>query len=261
MSSNTVYVAAPSDAAIRQVLATLPTVLQSGGQIQDAIMTRAGTALLGRIRQAFVIKSLGGTDDAGDKWKPLSKAYVAYGRRHTKVEGDPKLSRLYTRAKDKKTGKLKQIWIPRAKGRAKYAPSYALTAKQNKRWHDINSRMGAKAAWTILKAEGATTLWDTYANMGPNEVPILRDTGVLLNSLSPGVASEYRVFRVGPGEVIVGTNRKWAWVHHNGSKNGRIPQRRLWPEVSKWPKTWWNDILTQIQQGILDLAISLIKKI
>ena len=90
-----------------------------------------------------------------------------------------------------------------------------------------------------------------------NSVEILRDTGLLLNTLSPGVETGLNVFRVLPGEVIVGTNRKWAGIHHRGSRNGRIPQRRLWPEPSKWPSNWWLDILETARQGLIDITIQL----
>ena len=115
----------------------------------------------------------------------------------------------------------------------------------------------AAVAWLILKGEGAQTLVDKY---GHRQVEILRDTGLLLNSLSPGVASSERVFRVAPGEVIVGTNRKGAKGHHEGIP-GRLPQRRLWPSPSNWPASWWDDVRDQTKQGLLDIAIDTIKRV
>lgn len=244
MSTNTVYASASADAAIRRVLATLPTAMQSGGPIADAVMVRAGTALLGRIKQAFVVKARGGTDEAGDKWQPLSPKTIAYSKTRSRGKGG--------RTKTEKARATR--------------PSQALNQKQQKRWWEVYSRQlaiykgdkshAAAVAWLVLKSEGAQTLLMKY---GYRKVEILRDTGLLLNSLSPGVASKERVFRVGPGEVIVGTNRKGARGHHYGVP-GRLPQRRLWPEVSKWPKNWWLDIIEAVQQGILDLTIYLIKR-
>lgn len=257
MTTNAVYTSASSDAVIRQALSALPEAARRGGPIADAMMTRAGMALLGRIKQAFIAKARGGTDEAGDRWKPLKKETIAYSRRHRKKEGNPQDSRVFSQAKSKP-------WIPRSNKRAKYGPSYALTKRQNERWWEVYRRQlaiykgnrghAAAVAWIILKGEGATTLMEQYGNM---QVDILRDTGLLLNSISPGVASPNRVFRVGLGEVIVGTNRKWAKLHHEGGK--RVPQRRLWPEVNRWPQSWWIDILEQINSGMMDLAVFLIK--
>ena len=64
---------------------------------------------LGFIKQAFITQARGETDEAGDSWKPLAKSTVAYSRRHRKLHGDPKESRVFTRAKNKP-------WIPRSAG-------------------------------------------------------------------------------------------------------------------------------------------------
>ena len=55
MTQNTVHVRA-SRAAIRQALMQLPAMARAGGPIADAMMTRCGMAILGRIKQAFIVK-------------------------------------------------------------------------------------------------------------------------------------------------------------------------------------------------------------
>lgn len=242
MIQNTVSVRA-SNAAVRHALSSIPARLLTGGPIADAMMVRVGMAVLGRIRQAFVIKARGGTDEAGDKWQPLSPKTIAYSKTRQRGRGGR------TKAEKKRN----------------VYPSQALNAKQQERWWQVYSRYlaaykgdkrhAAAAAWLVLKSEGAQTLVDKY---GYRQVEILRDTGLLLNSLSPGVASAERIFRVGPGEVTIGTNRKGAADHHSGIP-GRLPQRRLWPEVSRWPSSWWADVQDQVKQGALDLAIEIIR--
>ena len=260
MSTTTTVYASATDEALRQALQGLPDAARGGGRIADAMMTRIGIALLGRIRKAFIDKARGGADEAGDTWKPLAKSTVAYSRRHRKLHGRPSESRAFSTANNKP-------WIPKAGVRAGYAPSYALTDRQNARWWELyrkylaiyrNPGHAAAAAWIVSKAEGAHTLMELY---GDARVKILRDTGLLLNSLSPGVRSKDQVFRVGLGEVIVGTNRKWASVHHHGSRDGRIPQRRLWPPVPKWPHSWWIDMLEQAWGGMIDLAKEIIRRV
>jgi len=258
VTQNTIYVRA-SRADMRQAIAKIPEVARGGGAIANKMMVRCGMSALRRIREAFVIKARGGTDETGEVWKPLAKSTIAYSRRQREIEGDPSESRVFSHAKNK-------LWVPKSKGRAGYRPSYALTDEQNEQWWEEYSRglamyhgnkgRAAARAWIILKMEGAHTLMEIYGDM---KVYILRSTGLLLNSLSPGVASGEQVFRVGRGEVIVGTNRKWAGVHHYGSRNGRIPQRRLWPPVNRWPSSWWIDLLEQVRMGLTDIAVSLLR--
>lgn len=257
MIVNTIYVRA-TRTEVLGAISRIPQAARSGGVIANAMMVRCGMVALGRIRAAFIVKARGGTDEAGDSWKKLKPETIAYSRRHRKKPGDPRQSPVFSRAK-------KLPWIPGPSKRAGQAPSYALTTRQRDRWWQVygqglamykgNKSHAARRAWVILKAEGATTL---IAQYGDAQVDILRDIGLLLNSLSPGVTSSNQVFRVGPGEVIVGTNRKWAGIHHRGSRNGKIPQRRLWPAVNRWPSSWWLDIAEQGRAGLVDLAIFLI---
>lgn len=242
MTQNTTYVRA-SRADVRKAMEQLPRILRGDSAAAQAIMTRVGLAALGHIRRAFVIKARGGTDDAGDRWKPLSPKTIAYSKTRSRGRGGRT-----------KTEKKRDAF-----------PSQALNSKQQDRWWEIyrralaqfkgDKRHAAAVAWFVLKREGAKTLLEKYGN---RQVEILRDTGLLLNSLSPGVTSTEQIFRVSSGAVIVGTNRKGAAAHHKGIP-GRLPQRRLWPEPSRWPKKWWDDITDQIKQGITDMAVAILK--
>jgi len=101
---------------------------------------------------------------------------------------------------------------------------------------------------------------------------ILRDTGLLYNSLSPAILAGNRpppvspprapkqVFRVSAGSVTVGTNRKWAWTHHQGlpARSPPLPKRPLWPDPAHWPAAWWDTILEQATLGMMDLILFLL---
>lgn len=216
--------------------------MRQGSPAAQAVLIRAGMALLGRIKAAFVVKARGGTDEAGERWQPLSPRTIAY-RRSGRGRGGR------TRTEKKRSSR----------------PSQSLNTKQQARWWEVyrrqlaiykgNKAHAAAVAWIVLKREGAKTLLDKYGNL---QVEILRDTGLLLNSLSPGTLSQEQVFRVGKGEIVVGTNRKGAADHHRGIP-GRLPQRRLWPEPKRWPSTWWQDIQDQVKQGLLDIVEEVIK--
>lgn len=207
-----------------------------------AMQTRIGLTLLSHIKDAFITKARGGTDESGLSWPPLKKSTIAYSRRHPGV--------------------------PPAKQRAAFRPSWMLTEKQRERWWTLY-RMGlartrgdknkaAAYAWAAIKREGAKTLLGVYGN---TSVEILRDTGLLLNSLSPGVnpgSVDHQIFDVTPGECIVGTNRKGAAAHHNGIP-GRLPQRKLWPDPANWPASWNEDINQQASEGLIDILTYLLR--
>ncbi|MDE2097160.1 MAG: hypothetical protein KGL39_07930 [Patescibacteria group bacterium] len=218
------------------ILTTLPALLSGHAPDPTGLVRQLQLALgvqaISLVRQAFVTKSRGGTDEAGITWKPLDQRYVAYGRRH------PGLKR-------KKPGE---------------RPRGLLTAKQDERWRKIfamtyrvlrtkgmpdeQARGNAAAnAWNVLKAEGAKTILDTY---GKAPVEIGRDTGRLLNSLSPGVGGASgnadQVFRTEPGAVIVGTNVKYAAPFH--------ARRPLWPKDDQWPKVWLDHLESTLFAGV-----------
>lgn len=74
------------------------------------------------------------------------------------------------------------------------------------------------------------------------DVPILIDTGRLLNSLGEPPAEE-QVFRPSPGRIDAGTAVPYAAMHHEG-KPPKLPQRRLWPSPGQWSGDFWAAILT-----------------
>lgn len=226
-------------ADLRSALRGIPQGVCGGGPQADAVLVRAGLALLSRIRRAFITKARGGTDEAGERWAPLSPKTIAYGRRGRS----------------------------RKESRQSARPSQALSDAERDRWwyhyrrglamYRGDKKHAAALAWTVVKAKGARTLFDKYAG---RSVEILRDTGVLLNSLSPGLGNPDTVLRVERGSIAVGTNVPYAAAHHNG-RPGKLPQRRLWPAPARWPASWWRDIQEQIGQGLVDAAAQLSRKL
>jgi hypothetical protein len=251
MTTHTVTVRA-TPAQLARTLRNLPQSSRGTSAAAKVLLVRCGLALLGKIKEAFLAKARGGTDEAGERWKPLSPFTIAYSRRH------PGLAR---------KGKGKRTRL--------HHPSAILSQKQRQRWWEVYGRMkarfsergeaGAKAhaaryAWKVLKDEGAPTIIGRY---GATPVEILRDTGLLFNSLSPAIPpaaassapprTKEQVFLLKRAEVMIGTKRKWAWVHHHGS--ARVPQRRLWPRVEDWPASWWAALAEQAQYGVIDVLL------
>ncbi len=232
---------------IEKIIRSLPNLARGHGG--RGLLIRVGLTALDLIKKAFVVKSHGGQDEAGERWQPLSPATIAYSRRH------------------KKTSRKKRGGV---------RPSGALTEIQRQKWwahyrHFLGKLKGNKAhaaacAWVILKRSGVVTLMQKY---GGTQVDILRDTGLLLRSLTPKVPADaaptnpprnpHQVFRTSRGEVIIGTNRDWAYTHHYGIR-GRLPRRRLWPHPSRWPAAWWDQILVQARAGLIDLLLHTLGK-
>jgi hypothetical protein len=204
----------------------------------SVIHTAMGLAVLSDIKTDFIRKARGGTGEDGVKWEPLSKEYVAYQRRFGKGE---------------KAGLKKAAGLGSG-----HRHRGLLTAQQNKRWKAIFASNykrlavslgdeGAKAraaqiAWAILKKEGAKTMLEVFGN---RQVEILRDTGVLFNSLSPAYwpgegpyqPPEDQLFQLAKNGVAVGTNVPYAAVHQNGSEKKKIPARPFLP-VNQLPDVW-----------------------
>lgn len=202
------------------------------------VHTAIGLAALGDIKTDFIRKSRGGTGEDGVKWPPLSPEYLAYQRRFGKGE----------KAQLKKAAGLGSGHRHRG----------LLTSAQDKKWKRIfgfhfgrlllslppvaAKARAAQIAWTILKKDGAKTMLMVFGN---RQVEILRDTGVLFNSLSPaqwGGDEEYtppedQIFDLASNGVAVGTNVPYAGVHQHGSKKKNIPARPFLP-VDAIPPAW-----------------------
>lgn len=244
MPQHTIHVRTTRKQLMDTIRQELPRALSGHGPdstgLVQGLQLRVGMQALSLIKEAFVVKARGGTDEAGDSWPPLTRKHIAYGRRH------PGLDSIRRQAK--------------AEGRPGRP---LLTKRQNERWKALYTRAlrglaaqnreggagpeekghAAAYAWMVLKTEGGKTILGEY---GDTPTEILRDSGQLLNSLSPGVAGPSghpnQIFRVNPGEVIIGTNRKGAARMHAG-------KRRLWPRVETWPQRWWGLLSGTLRDG------------
>lgn len=236
-------------AAFRRVVDILAGKAPDAAGVASGVLSAVGFAALSDIKTGFVAKARGGTDEMGVKWPKLSREYLAYGRRFGRGE---------------QTALKKAAGLGRANSRAPGGNKGLLTAGQLKEWRRIfaywanrfslsmdlasaKSR-AAQIAWSQLKAQGAHTKLEVF---GSRQVEILRDTGVLLNSLSPGVLTDsgyskpsgeggdQQIFQLGQGKVIVGTEVPYAGIHNFG-KPGKMPRRQFLPDdESQIPDAWW----------------------
>lgn len=237
-----------SSSELQATLANLPAILAGRAPdpygIARQLQLRVGVRLLSLIQADFITKARGGTGVDGITWPKLKRATIA-GRRPPphKKRGERPMG-LLTDAQDKKWRKLFASKLSQ------------LLTKHGGNLADAKARAAA-FAWTQLKSEGAKTRLET---LGGRTVQMLRDTGELLNSFSPGIenqpsGAEGQVFRTGPGSVIVGTNKK-TW-HHRGVP-GRLPARPFWPE--QMPPAWRAKLSETARRGLARIIRDLVSR-
>ncbi len=269
--AETVHVTTTTDQtpALRELVFNLPAILS--GRLPDVqgiatgFRTRIGFAILNLIVPNFDNLGRGQSGDDGDKWKPLSRAYLAYNRRFGPTE---------------KSDLKKQAGLSKQHRLAPGDNKGLLTKDQLKLWRktysdrlawyimresDAKAKSHAAAvAWIVVKKAGGKTMLDVYGN---RTVQILVDTGRGRGSLTPGQMTEQgptafyakpagkgggeQVFDTSnPSQVVTGTNVGYMGAHHRG--NRRLPKRRLWPE--QFPHGWWDSILGTAISGLVRIA-------
>lgn len=257
-----VFSGARNEAAriIRALLASLTGHDRS--EAARAVFIAMGIAALTEVHQDFIVKARGGVGADGVKWKRLSRKTLAYSRRfgpgeQAKLKRAAGLGRGHRFAPGTNTGLLTADQLKQWRGifsslLRKYAATMPLSEAKAK---------AAATAWTIMKQRGAKTKLEVY---GDREHEVLRDTGILANSLSVGMISgdqyqlpaveggEQQVFKLLENGVIVGTNVKYARAHHEGL-NG-LPKRPILPEDGKMPIQWQERIL---EAGMRALATAI----
>lgn len=215
--------------------------------IAKAFLMAIGYAALADIRDAYVKKARGGTDAMGVRWAPLRPRTIANRR---VGPGDRNNANVQAWEQARKR-ELRRIQREFERQEGDLYDRFLLSmdaAEARRRARQIASRRATEqTGMTKIQA------------LGSRNVEILRDTGVLMNSLTPGVLSasgssmtysppsgeggQHQVFKIGPGEVIVGTIDKKAATHQNGDPARNIPQRKILPEESDtipadWMENW-----------------------
>lgn len=251
--------------AARLIRATVASLVGAARtEVAQAVFIAVGMRALEDIRADFIRKAHGETGEDGNKWKRLDPKTLAYSRRF---------------------GAGEQAALKRAAGLGpgnRFAPGGGkglLTAAELKRWRKYYAmhlgRLAARypfaqakaiaagIAWNKLKAEGAKTKLMVYGN---REHDALRDTGMLLNSLSVGTLSgnryhrptlpggEEQIFTMLDNGIIIGTNVPYAKAHNEGDPKRGIPERRFLPKDDQVPDVW---LERWLEHGMLALSIGI----
>ena len=220
--------------------------------IAEGFKLSLGFAALSDIKAAFIQKAAGGTDEMGIGWPPLSPRTIANRRVGA---GDKGLGKNITRRPGQSTLEAAQqaLLVRKWERIRKRETKRALVRYQFSGLDEKEALRRARIVGSIKAGQevGATKV----EILGGRKVEILRDTGRLLNSLSPGIlggsgnlttyskppqdGGEDQIFEVPAGEVIVGTNTIYAGTHQHGSEH--IPQRKILPDVeTPVPSIWWD---------------------
>lgn len=136
--------------------------------------------LMKRVNAAFWAKAKGGTDDLGNKWKPLDPKTHAYKplspmEKRTYSLGGKRTRGLLTPAQDKRWRRI-------------FARKYNRLVKRGIPEKEAKEK-AAKLAWTIVISEGART------KIGLNRITDINiRTGRLVNATRPGTVANNRYY-------------------------------------------------------------------
>ncbi len=260
MATEVVYTNASSN-RIREAMRQFPAMLAGREADQyglsSGFKTRLGWAFTTSIVEAFIAKGRGRADEAGETWKPLSKAYLAYVRPMETRKGvgsrnPPQGGKWAPGGKDGRENdgllndRQKKLW-KRTFARTLAVLQYTMDLEEAK-------GLAAAVAWKDVKKIGGKTKLDKFGN---RKVQIGVDRGILLGSLSPGELSDTPdpsfqfeqpegYLNQSAGQMTVGTTVPYAAGFHK--------KRRLWPAPINWPSLWWDDWLDVALGGMRFVA-------
>lgn len=233
---------------VQQLAAMLTGRAQDNDQIARGFMLALGFAALSDIRAAYIEKARGGTDAMGIKWQPLAPETIANRR----VGPGAKKARIsVSDTAGQRLDKITQAQLVRDRERIRNRE----TKKAFRRFQLSLPRAEALRRARIVGGLKATA--DTgktkVQTLGNRDVEILRDTGILFNSLSPGLlqgaryqkptdqGGEQQIMETFPGELIVGTNVPYATTHQRGDPSRNVPARPFLPgDNYPVPQIWWD---------------------
>ncbi len=220
---------ADARAIMRRLMSMLTGKEPDVSGIAKGVFLAVGFAALSSIKDDFIVKSRGGVGADGTVWRPLSRRYLAYGRRFERGEQKALkdaagLGRKHRLAPGDNKGLLSAEQLKR--WRKLYAMNLARFIASGMDIRAAKAR-AAQIAWAVSKREGAKTKLEVF---GQRVVDILRDTGVLFNSLSPGTLAgsgpwttyskpsgdggDEQIFEPISNGIIVGTNVLYARRMH-----------------------------------------------
>ena len=257
---------------VREALLELPRILTSSSDpLAKGFRNLIGFTLLAKAKDGFAIRSgpAGpkpgfGPEADGYAWEKLSPVTIA-NRRRGRRRLEKRLREKYREAKRERGARRKLL----KKLYRQYVQAYIESGFSIPDARDLAKQRARREAMFRYRDLARTK----REILGEREVMILRDTGVLFNSLSPGRISEdgtsysppsgpggdRQLLLEAAGEVVIGTKVEYAGYHHSDQdRSGKLPQRRLWPKRIPWD--WWEDVKAVAKRAIPQIVIEIVNR-
>lgn len=234
-----------------------------GGIVQQ-LQLAVGTELLGKVKTAYTDKAEGDTDEMGISWPALAASTLALRHKGTSARVVKKLGDSIPNLPKHRQRLIRQQYLRlvelyRAEEFSSKAGARARRVAQ--RLLRLMRPHITAARYKKLTKELAKPLRHDQAQAlaiaGAFSL-ILRDTGRLLNSLTPGTKSADQVLESEPGQIAVGSNVDYLKYHQSDrprkkKRDGtdRLPRRQVLPDDAKpIPPGWWADMLAVYSRGL-----------
>ena len=229
--------------------------------VAEGLLLRVGMTLLGKMQDAYVKKSEGGTDDMGIQWQPLSPVTLALRRKEAGARTVERLKAQFDQLPATRRTlitthyeRLKELYRANT-------PVGAAAKKHAVALLELMQPFISETRYRKLKSEltgRRNGSRDERLALAGAYALILRDTGRMLASLSPQINSPDRVLRVGAGAVTVGSNVDYFKYHQSDQprrlkKDGtaKLPRRQILPDRAKpIPAAWWRDMKGAFARGL-----------
>lgn len=262
MHSSDIHFSGTSEDVRRLIIQFVASMSGRAGEFEPyvrGIKLRVGMVALACVQEAFIVKAGGGMGDDGIAWAPLKKQTIA---NRPMGAGDRQSMKGYGGHNGKdKLGRIKRGFLSPAED-AQWRRIFATRKAQFIARYGMDdaaaSARAGQIAWATLKSQGAKTKLEVLGN---RKVQIGRDTGRLLNSLSPAIANpesqsimveardvEDQILREEDGAVVIGSNVAYAGPFHK--------MRPLWPD-GELPPAWGIRVAEAAASGIAE-AIEMI---
>lgn len=207
-----------------------------------AFKSKLAFFLYTKIREAYLVKSVGGTDELGYRWKPLKTSTLAR-RPKTTWEVRQKAANWRVKGRGVLTVGEDRAW--KAAYRRAYVKLSAIMGST------VAKREAERHAWAALRAAGAAGAKNPIGLLGLRK-RILIVTERLLTSLSPGrmVGNTYdpmkeQIYRSGWGQLELGSKVPYAEKQHK--------MRKLIPSATR--------ITPWLQEGARQAVVDLTKEL
>lgn len=253
-------------AAVYRLVRILTGRESDPGRIAEGLLLRMGLTVLGKIQDAYVVKSEHGIDEMGIQWPELSPVMLALRSR----TGDSS-ARVVTRLKKQ----MASLSGPRRKLIELHYRRLLELYESPERGEATGSKARRHARFLLQKMRPfiPTARYEKIARelRGPLKrtlaerlatahafALILRDTGYMLGTLSPQINSPDRILRIGPGFVTVGSNDRKFPFHQSAKprklkKDGtpKLPRRQILPDrTHPMPRAWWRAVGAALASGL-----------